>query len=497
MTMKIWTFGAIFWVAFFVAGCGGGDGNETNRTPDAKIYTLSYAAGAGGALKGESTQTVAHGSSGTAVTGVPDEGYSFVEWSDASTLNPRTDSNVTNDWDVTASFGLNSYPVTATSGTGGSIDPPNHPVKHGATATFLVTPNVGHSIRQVEGCDGSLTGNTYTTAPIVGMCTVIASFSLDEEAAVGPTAVGSCGSTPQDVPYSNTLTATDMDPTSYPTFTLHDGSLGPLITPKGGEVTITDTTTGDFVYTPGLARGLDTFQFKVVDTAGHTSTAIETVVVDQSVMPLGDSITSGYISKSENPPDSLRVGYREELQTMLKASGIAFDFVGTMEHGWDVPDFDFYHQGHGGWTAEEIAWGRVGFPEDGVRYWLDRNPADFILLHIGTNGLDPSNSTDVAAILDEIDLWKENTFTEAVQVIVGLIIDRDPNDYRVSMFNENVQTMVEERMAEGATMALVDHQNALIYPDDLADQLHPNQVGYKKMAAVWFETLAPMMDRCP
>lgn len=419
-----------------LSGCGGSlDGNTYTTgamTGDCKItggldlmvYTLSYAAGPNGTLEGETVQTVSHGSSGTEVTAVPDTGYSFVRWSDESTLNPRTDSNVTNDLGVTASFTL-------------------------------------------------------------------------DEAPVGPTAVGSCGTTPQDMQYTNTLTATDIDPSSYPTFKLHDGSLGPLITPKGGEVIITDTTTGDFVYTPGLIRGLDTFQFKVTDTAGHASAAIETVVVDQAVMPLGDSITEGYISESENPPDSLRVGYREELQKMLKASGITFEFVGTVSHGWDVPNFDFNHQGHGGWTAAQIAWGPTGFPQDGVRAWLVQNPSDFILLHIGTNGLDPSNSTDVAAILDEIDRWRSNTFTEEVQVIVGLIIDRDPTDWRVSMFNDNVQTMVEARIAEGATLTLVDHQNALIYPDDLADKLHPNEIGYKKMAAVWFEKLAPLMDRCP
>ena len=40
------------------------------------------------------------------VTAVPDEGYHFVQWSDGSTANPRTDTGVTGDIAVTASFAV-------------------------------------------------------------------------------------------------------------------------------------------------------------------------------------------------------------------------------------------------------------------------------------------------------------------------------------------------------------------------------------------------------
>ena len=41
---------------------------------------------------------------GQAVTAIPNTGYHFVNWSDASTDNPRTDSNVMADVNVTANF---------------------------------------------------------------------------------------------------------------------------------------------------------------------------------------------------------------------------------------------------------------------------------------------------------------------------------------------------------------------------------------------------------
>jgi len=71
-------------------------------------YTLTYTAGAGGSITGTSPQTVDSGADGSAVTAVPDTGYHFVDWSDSSTDNPRTDTNVTADINVTANFAVNT-----------------------------------------------------------------------------------------------------------------------------------------------------------------------------------------------------------------------------------------------------------------------------------------------------------------------------------------------------------------------------------------------------
>ncbi|MDP1675822.1 MAG: InlB B-repeat-containing protein, partial [Bacteroidota bacterium] len=70
-------------------------------------YTLTYSAGANGSISGTSPQTVDHGSDGSAVTAVANSGYHFVNWSDASTANPRTDTSITKDTSVTANFELN------------------------------------------------------------------------------------------------------------------------------------------------------------------------------------------------------------------------------------------------------------------------------------------------------------------------------------------------------------------------------------------------------
>lgn len=72
------------------------------------IHALIYTAGTGGTLTGETTQSVEHGADGTTVTAVPDNDYCFVQWSDGSTDNPRTDTNVKADITVTAEFSLNT-----------------------------------------------------------------------------------------------------------------------------------------------------------------------------------------------------------------------------------------------------------------------------------------------------------------------------------------------------------------------------------------------------
>jgi hypothetical protein len=61
-------------------------------------YTLSYTAGPGGTIDGDSPQTVGWNQSGSSVTAVPDSGYRFVRWNDGNTNATRSDpvtANVT------------------------------------------------------------------------------------------------------------------------------------------------------------------------------------------------------------------------------------------------------------------------------------------------------------------------------------------------------------------------------------------------------------------
>jgi serine protease len=68
------------------------------------------------------------------------------------------------------------YTVSAVAGAGGTVSPDSQSVASGEAATVSVDPNPGYAIESVAGCDGNLSGSTYTTAPVTSDCTVTASF---------------------------------------------------------------------------------------------------------------------------------------------------------------------------------------------------------------------------------------------------------------------------------------------------------------------------------
>ena len=100
-------------------------------------YTLTYTAGANGSISGTTPQTVDYNTSGSAVTAMPATGYHFVDWSDASTANPRTDSSVVADVTVSAAFAINSYSVYYNGNTSdGGTAPTATSGNYGATVTL-------------------------------------------------------------------------------------------------------------------------------------------------------------------------------------------------------------------------------------------------------------------------------------------------------------------------------------------------------------------------
>lgn len=80
-------------------------GSVDNTISDPTLtHTLTYTAGANGSIGGTATQTVDDGATGSAVSAIADSGYTFLNWSDGSIMNPRIDSNVTGDVSVNANF---------------------------------------------------------------------------------------------------------------------------------------------------------------------------------------------------------------------------------------------------------------------------------------------------------------------------------------------------------------------------------------------------------
>jgi lysophospholipase L1-like esterase len=448
----------IFSVVVAFSGCGGGGGG-----------------GGGGNSSSPTTNTVAPTATSSSL--VTDE--------DTPTQGTLIANDPKND-KLTYSIVSNGIKGSAT-------------ITKASKGSFVYTPNKdasGTDTFTFKAKNGSLDSNVSTVTITIN--------AVNDP----PLAHGTCATTFQTQTLEGTLAATDLETPHLLTYSLNadgSGGAGPIITSKGAMVTITDPTTGAFTYQPdteaGDRRGKDSFAFQVSDPDGAVSSSTQTVIVNQTVMPLGDSITVGIIIGTitgAEPPAYTRVGYRKPLYDSLLAAGFTFDLVGAVTDGYGVSNFDYDNEGHGGWTAAEIAWGKNGgYPIDGVRAWLDANPADIILLHIGTNQLTQNTDIDVASILNEIDLWETSASGNHVTVVLALIIDQNPINSDVPVFNSKLLAMVDNRIANGDDIIVVNQHDALTYPDDLADKLHPTTAGYAKMADTWFDALVNVVVKCP
>ena len=95
-------------------------------------YSLSYLAEENGSIQGLASQQVPHGGSGQPVLAIPAPGYHFTGWSDGLSQARRTDADVRADLKATASFAINRYTLTYTSGANGTIQGVNsQSVDHG------------------------------------------------------------------------------------------------------------------------------------------------------------------------------------------------------------------------------------------------------------------------------------------------------------------------------------------------------------------------------
>ena len=247
-------------------------------------YTLTYTAGANGSISGTSPQTVNYGGSGTAVTAVPALGYHFVNWSDSSTANPRTDTNVTANITVTASFAINTYQVTAAAGANGSLDgttPSPATVNYNATAAFKFNASANYHVATIsDTCGGSGYTNssntvstyTYTTPAITAACGVTAAFAINTFQVTA--AAGSNGSldgttpSPATVNYNATAAFKFNANTNYHVATITDTCGGTGYTNTSNTVSTYTYTTPAITAACGVTAAFAINTFQVTAAAG-------------------------------------------------------------------------------------------------------------------------------------------------------------------------------------------------------------------------------------
>jgi len=189
------------------------------------------------------------------------------------------------------------------------------------------------------------------------------------------------------------------------------------------------------------------------------------------ILPLGDSIAYG----SDVPG-----GYRLPLYQLLTNAGFNVDYLGTQtaNSAPELPDPD--HEGHIGWRIDQI---------DSIilDVFSQITDPDVILLLLGTNDYRQGYDTAHATNRLEALIVKLATNRPFAKIIVANLTHRnEPYNTQIQQtFNPFVPGIVARQSALGRQVYFTDIYSA-IPPSDFADVVHPNAVGYAKMATNWF-----------
>ncbi len=236
--------------------------------------------------------------------------------------------------------------------------------------------------------------------------------------------------------------------------------------PTGGELPTGGVSTGGFatggVSTGGVGTGGAPASFQPCPETGPCK-----------ILPLGDSITVGL---------GFDGGYRVELFHLALSDEHDITFTGTQTpNGPPTVDgitFPTNHEGISGQTIQQIA-DRIPSPG------LNEMP-HIVLLHAGTNDMwAGANGADtrLGSLLDELIADAPDAL-----IVVSNIIPFPQAASSVATFNASVPGLVQARADAGAHIVFVDQFEG--FPEgELGDGVHPNQAGYARMAAKWYDAI--------
>jgi hypothetical protein len=249
-------------------------------------YTVTTSAGSGGTIIPSGSFEMIPGASRWLYI-YPDTGYtvsSIGGTCDGSTYSSGTSyliGPITADCTVTVKFApqtTTTYTVTASAGANGSISPSGAvAVNSGATKAFTVTPNMGYKISSVSGCNGTLSGSTYTTGAITGDCTVTASFVSQTTTYTVTTSAGTGGTISPSGSYTQVyapgqyLTLTITPDSGYSIDSVGGTCGGHRITAGSSEFYATNPVTADCTVTVTFTPP-PTITYTVTTNAGKGGT---------------------------------------------------------------------------------------------------------------------------------------------------------------------------------------------------------------------------------
>jgi len=211
----------------------------------------------------------------------------------------------------------------------------------------------------------------------------------------------------------------------------------------------------------------------------HSSTNRITILPRLRVMPLGDSITYG---------SGAGGGYRAPLYQLLTNAGYSVDFIGTQTGNGTASLPDPNHEGYPGAFISDIDDSLLGIFGAVVQ-------PDIILLLIGVNDYLQNEETSLATNRLEALVVRLATNWPNVKIIVGSLTEvSEPLNTQIqTTFNTFLPSICERQRGLRRQVYFTDMHSAVPLAD-MPDQLHPNQLGYRKMATNWFTSIQGLLD---
>jgi len=231
-------------------------------------YTVTPAAGAGGAMTPNFAQIMSYGTF-TSFTIVPDAGQHIASafgCNGALSGSVYTTGSIVSNCTVTTTYATDTFTVSPSAGPNGTISPNNaQSINYNQGTSFTLAPLAGYHIALVSGCSGTLTGTTYATGPITANCAVNASFAIDT-INVTPAAAANGAMSPnvvQAVNYNGTASFLIIPDPGY-----HITGVSGCSGSQNGNLYTTSGITAPCTVTPSFA--IDTYNVSPSAGAGGT-----------------------------------------------------------------------------------------------------------------------------------------------------------------------------------------------------------------------------------
>ncbi|KAH8679571.1 SGNH hydrolase-type esterase domain-containing protein [Tricladium varicosporioides] len=198
------------------------------------------------------------------------------------------------------------------------------------------------------------------------------------------------------------------------------------------------------------------------------------------IMSVGASVTFGVGSTTGN-------SYRKDLEDLITADGGMVQYVGTKKNGNFA---DNAVEATSGFVIAQIG--------AATRAAAPKFKPNLVLIDAGTNncnggGTIPDAGANVTSLINDIYRLSPGATVILTTVLVNSVAAQDA--CRVDI-NKQYTTLASTLQATGAKLVLVDMRGpAGPLVTDLADGRHPNDVGYQKMANVWFQGVQQVISK--